>query len=225
MAINDPISEAPRSAWQTFAGLFDEAWEHGRKRTIRGLTLLVLILVGLTTVILTMGGATKPSLVTSGRLAAAGPYRVCAGNIYGVWRYTYGAAGCAATSKVSRKPYSYYNLMVPAGATVEITIAASQRPHSLQIPALGLTLRASTHSVARAILRVPRANKTYAGKCLIGCLHNRIYAGANVIVMTPGHYKYWVAAQKSWIAKQDMQLGELRSALTRDAVLAKGSSS
>lgn len=221
MAI-DAASPAPPSF---LAELFDEAWEHGRKRRSRVLLLLVLLTVGGATVLFATSEGENHSVAGLGDRTAEASYRVCAADINGLWRYTYGAAACTTTGKVSRKLYSYYNLIVPAGATVDLTIARSRSAHSLRIAALGLTIATGASSAQNARFRVPRANETYTGQCSTGCLHDRTFAGTQVIAMTPEHYKRWVAALRAVERQTQGQLRQLRTALTRDGVLARSSSS
>ncbi len=226
MAINDAAPRAPRGLWRALAGLFDEAWKHGRNRQFRALLMLLLVMAGTaTTLILAMSGGTDRSAVTASGPTAAGPYQVCAANISGLWRYTYGTDSCTAMANSSGKPYSYGNLMLPARATVDLTIARAQSLHSLRIAALGIKIRASVSSTEKVTFRVPHATKIYSGQCLTGCLHDRAFARTNVVVITPADYTRWVAGRQSEITKETRQLGQLRKTLKREGVLARNSSS
>ena len=200
------------SRWAVIASARRRQSRRRRRNLVVTAAVLVIALAGVAA--LRFGG---------GVTTTAGPYRVCAANVYGLWRYTYGAARCTATGKASGTLYSYADLALPAGATVDLTVVRSQGPHSLRIAALGLTIHAGARSTSETTFRVPHGNETYSGKCLTGCLGVRTFAGTNVMIMTPMRYRNWVAVEKSLIAKQTSQLRQLGRALVREGVLAPNS--
>jgi heme/copper-type cytochrome/quinol oxidase subunit 2 len=226
MAINDSASGHLRGPWQVLAGLFDQAWRHGRKRQSRYL-LLLLVLVGIVTATLLAtvdGGAGRSGVGTEAtQLAAAtgARYVVCASNIDNMWRYTYGTGCAPANAKYPRQPYSYRDLIIPAGSRVDLRIAPASTRHVLRIAGLGLTIRASTQSTAETTFRTPRAGGTFSGKCLSACGQDRSFAATTVVITTPARFKHWLAGQESAIAVQNKQAGQIRSELIRQGMFAR----
>lgn len=215
MAINEISSSPPRRPWLAWAGLFDEAWRHGRKRQARALVLLVLVLAVAVTVLIARRGGAGHAGVGTARVVAAvnGRYQVCASNVDNLWRYTYGA-GCADATASVRRPYSYHDLIVPAGSEVDLRIARAASTHALRITALGITLHASTQSTVETRFRTPRSRGVYSGECLTQCA-DRSFASTSVEVVTAARFKNWLAAQTSAIDAQRQQAGKIRETLIR----------
>jgi heme/copper-type cytochrome/quinol oxidase subunit 2 len=217
--IDETMPNPQHGSWRALAGLFNEAWQHERKRLSRyGLVLGAIVVAGAVTVL-----ATRPWAGAPAGVATTGRYEVCASNLDNLWRYTYGT-GCSATYASSGRPYSYHDLIVPAHSTVDLAIARAPMGHSLRITGLGLTLRAATESMVRVSFQTHQAGATYSGQCVTVCGHDRGFAATNVIVVTPARYKAWLAAQRSAIAEQDEQDGQLRRQLVRQDVIASSSS-
>jgi heme/copper-type cytochrome/quinol oxidase subunit 2 len=196
------------------AGLFDEAWRHGRKRQSRAIWLLLLVVTVAASVLLATDGGAGHARIATARVGAAvdGRYQVCASDIDNLWRYTYGA-GCATTASI-RRPYSYHDLIVPSGSEVDMRIARARTAHALRITALGITLHASTQSTVETRFRTPRARGVYSGECLAECA-DRSFASTSVEVVTAARFKDWLAAQTSAISAQRHQAGKIRATLIR----------
>lgn len=93
-------------------------------------------------------GSGSPAEQSSGTQSAytgatGAPVKVCAANVEGLWRYTYGAT-CGTRNATSRLPYSYHDLVVPADTRVELAVTADRGQHALRISDLGLTIDAKS---------------------------------------------------------------------------------
>jgi len=188
--------------------------------------VLLLVLVGIATATLLAtidAGGGRPGVGAGGTqfgFATRARYVVCASNIDNIWRYTYGTGCTPANANYPREPYSYRDLVVPAGSRVDLRIVPASATHVLRIAGLGLTIRAGTQSAADTTFRTPRAGGTYSGKCLTGCGQDRLFAATTVVITTPARYTHWLAAQASAIAKQNKQAGQIRRQLIRQGVFA-----
>jgi heme/copper-type cytochrome/quinol oxidase subunit 2 len=180
------------------------------------IVLALLLAVILTAVISQLGG-------TSHRAAGASSlrdpeYQVCAADVDGIWRYTYG--GRCATSTGHTRPYSYHDLVLPSGSTVQLTVERASTAHTLRIAPLRLTLHADKRSSMRATFRTPRATSMYSGRCVSGCGHDRKFASTNVAVIPPQRFKRWLETQNTAIAAQHAQVPELRAKLIHEGIFA-----
>ena len=200
------------------AGLFDDAWQHGRKRLSRYIAVLALVLAAGVVVLITQLGGPRPSPVTT-RVASGTRYEVCASELKYLWRYTYGT-GCASTRSASEPTYSYHTLVLPAGSRVQLTVAAPVTAQTLRIPGLGLTLRLGPHVTTRTSFRTPRARASYTAECLGACGRHRLFASTNVTIVPPNQYKRWLANQAAVIKRQDTQAGQIRNLLMQEGLFA-----
>jgi heme/copper-type cytochrome/quinol oxidase subunit 2 len=219
MILDQAVAEQRYGSWRALADLFNEAWRHGRRR----LTRYCLLAMALAAAAAGTALAVRPWASGSSGAASARRYAVCVSNLENLWRYIYGA-GCSASYAPARRPYSYHDLIVPAGSTVDLAIARAPIAHRLRIPGLGLNLRTGTQSIVDMSFRTRQAGKTYSGVCVTSCGHDRGFASTKIIVVTPAHYRGWLAAQRSAIAKQDDQDGQLKGQLVKQGIIASNSS-
>jgi cytochrome c oxidase subunit II len=133
-----------------------------------------------------------------------------------IWRYTYGR-NCK--SNAFGLPYSYQEMVVPAGTTVVLDIQATDVVHSWWIPKLGGKMDAVPGYRNFTWFQAPRAGELYKGQCAELCGRNHADMTARVRVVSPDEYEAWLAEQKQAIADANREALELREQLARDGVL------
>jgi cytochrome c oxidase subunit II len=85
-----------------------------------------------------------------------------------IWRYTYGA-GCNTDAFFRHLPYSYQEMVVPAGETVKLLIQSSDVIHAWWIPSLGGKVDAVPGYTTYTWFKAERANELYHGQCAQIC--------------------------------------------------------
>jgi cytochrome c oxidase subunit 2 len=133
-----------------------------------------------------------------------------------IWRYTYGAS---CQSNAFGQPYSYQEMVVPAGVTVVLDIQSTDVIHSWWIPKLGGKFDAVPGYRNFTWFKAPQAGVVYTGQCAELCGRNHADMTARVRVVTSSQYTAWIAAQKQAIAAANTQVQQLRRQLTSDGVL------
>ena len=142
-----------------------------------------------------------------------------------IWRYTYSVGKTSCTSKslgafvAHQLPYSYEEMVVPAGETVNLVIQASDVIHSWWIPALGGKVDAVPGFTTYAWFKALHANELYHGQCAQLCGRQHAFMVATVKVVTPQQYTAWIKQQKQSIAQQNIQVGQIRQDLIKQGVL------
>ena len=129
------------------------------------------------------------SAVLSASLTAPQPpsgkkLTVCVTGRQFIWRYTYGA-NCNKAAWKSKLPYSYQEMVVPAGVTVDLLIQSSDVIHAWWIPALGGKVDAVPGFTTYTWFQAPHANELYHGQCAQLCGREHAYMTALVKVVTP----------------------------------------
>ncbi|HET9075154.1 MAG TPA: cytochrome c oxidase subunit II [Solirubrobacteraceae bacterium] len=135
-----------------------------------------------------------------------------------IWQYVYGA-GCKADYFVKRLPYSYQEMVVPAGITVDLVVNAKDVTHDWWVPELGGKIDAVPGYTTYTWFKALKAGVTYYGQCAQLCGRGHAYMTALVKVVTPSQYRTWVANQSQLINDQNDQLGKLRQDLVHSGQL------
>ena len=205
---------------------------HGNTRLEISMTLtavLILVIIAVVTFIKLPGIVNPPnssagaSAVLSASLTAPNPpdgqeLTVCVTGRQFIWRYTYGA-GCNKTAWQSRLPYSYQEMVVPAGVTVKLLIQSSDVIHSWWIPALGGKVDAVPGFTTYTWFKALHANELYHGQCAQLCGRQHAFMTALVKVVTPKQYTSWLSQQSSLITQQNDQVAQIRAYLVKQGTL------
>ena len=134
-----------------------------------------------------------------------------------VWRYTYGA-GCLNNAFTNKLPYSYQEMVAPAGATVVLDITAIDVIHSWWIPSLGGKVDAvpgyTTYTWFKAL-----HNALFHGQCAQLCGRQHAAMTALVKVVSPAEYQAWLTEQQRMINQANAQVGTLRQYLLQTGQL------
>jgi cytochrome c oxidase subunit II len=129
-----------------------------------------------------------------------------------IWRYTYGA-DCNKAAWASKLPYSYQEMVVPAGITVDLVIQSNDVVHSWWVPALGGKVDAVPGFTTYTWFKALHANELYHGQCAQLCGRQHAFMTAQVKVVTPSQYTAWLKAQSAMISAQNDEVATLRRAL------------
>ena len=205
---------------------------HGNTRLELTLTLsaaAILVIIAAVTFIKLPSIVNPPnsdasaSAVLSASLTAPQPpsgnkLTICVTGRQFLWRYTYGN-NCNRTAWKSKLPYSYQEMVVPAGVTVDLLIQSSDVIHAWWIPALGGKVDAVPGFTTYTWFKALHANELYHGQCAQLCGREHAYMTALVKVVTPAQYKTWIAQQGSLIGQQNDQVAQIRSYLTKQGIL------
>ena len=81
-----------------------------------------------------------------------------------IWRYTYGA-NCNKAGWQDKLAYSYSQMVVPAGVTVDLTVQSSDVTHAWWIPKLGGKVDAVPGYTTHTWFKALHAGVTYEGNC------------------------------------------------------------
>ncbi|HTW11337.1 MAG TPA: cytochrome c oxidase subunit II [Solirubrobacteraceae bacterium] len=135
-----------------------------------------------------------------------------------IWRYTYGA-GCTKAAWTDRLPYSYQEMVVPAGETVDLVIQSSDVIHSWWVPALGGKVDAVPGFTTYTWFKALHANELYHGQCAQLCGRQHAFMTALVKVVTPAQYETWLKQQSLLINEQNDQVSQLRRELVKQGYL------
>jgi cytochrome c oxidase subunit 2 len=199
---------------------------HGNTRVELGLTagaafilviLAVATFVKLPSIINPPNSDAGPASVLSASLTAPTPpsgrsLTICVTARQFIWRYTYGA-GCNKDAYAKRLPYSYQEMVAPAGVTVDLLIQSSDVIHAWWIPRLGGKVDAVPGFTTYTWFKALHAGQTYLGQCAQLCGRQHALMTASVRVVTPAQYTSWLSQQQRLINQQNTQLPQLRQAL------------
>jgi cytochrome c oxidase subunit 2 len=205
---------------------------HGNTRLELGLTLsaaLILVIIATVTFIKLPGIVNAPNsdasanAVLSASLTAPNPpngqkLTICVTGRQFIWRYTYGA-DCNKKAWVDRLPYSYQEMVVPAGETVSLLIQSSDVIHSWWVPALGGKVDAVPGFTTYAWFKALHAKELYHGQCAQLCGRQHAFMTALVKVVTPQQYTAWIDQQSKLINEQNVQVGQVRRELIKQGIL------
>jgi len=205
---------------------------HGNARLEVGLTIsaaLVLVIIAAVTFIKLPSIVNPPdsdasaSAVLSASLTAPTPpngekLTVCVTGRQFIWRYTYGA-DCNKSAWQDKLPYSYQEMVVPAGVTVDLLIQSSDVIHAWWIPALGGKVDAVPGFTTYTWFKALHANELYHGQCAQLCGRQHAFMTALVKVVTPKQYTAWIAQQTSAISQQNDQVSQIRAYLSKTGTL------
>ena len=205
---------------------------HGNTRLELSLTagaFLILVVIAAVTFIQLPGIINPPnsdasaSSVLSASLTAPNPpsgnkLTVCVTGRQFIWRYTYGA-GCDQAAWSKHLPYSYQEMVVPAGVTVDLLIQSSDVIHAWWIPALGGKVDAVPGFTTYTWFKALHANELYHGQCAQLCGREHAYMTALVKVVTAKQYTAWIAKQGTMISQQNDQVAQIRHYLEQQGIL------
>jgi len=205
---------------------------HGNTRLEISMTLtavLILVIIAVVTFIKLPGIVNPPnsnagaSAVLSASLTAPNPpdgqeLTVCVTGRQFIWRYTYGA-DCNKAAWQAKLPYSYQEMVVPAGVTVKLLIQSSDVIHSWWIPALGGKVDAVPGFTTYTWFKALHANELYHGQCAQLCGRQHAFMTALVKVVTPKQYTSWLSQQSSLITQQNDQVAQIRAYLVKQGTL------
>jgi cytochrome c oxidase subunit 2 len=205
---------------------------HGNTRLELGLTasaVTILVIIAAVTFIELPGIVNPPDSnasagsVLSASLTSPNPpngqkLTVCVTGRQFIWRYTYGA-NCNKAAWHARLPYSYEQMVVPAGVTVNVLIQSSDVIHAWWIPALGGKVDAVPGFTTYTWFKALHANELYHGQCAQLCGREHAFMVAQVKVVTPKQYTAWIAKQSTMITQQNDQVAQIRRYLEKQGIL------
>jgi cytochrome c oxidase subunit II len=212
---------------------------HGNTRLELGLTAtaaLILVVIATVTFIKLPSIVNPPNsdasasqAVLSASLTAPNPpdgqtLRICVTGRQFIWRYTYSVGKNSCSSKslttfIKKLPYSYTEMVVPAGVTVSLQIQSSDVIHSWWVPALGGKVDAVPGFTTYAWFKALHANELYHGQCAQLCGRQHAYMFATVKVVTPQQYTAWIQQQTQEISQQNDQVGQIREQMIKQGIL------
>jgi cytochrome c oxidase subunit 2 len=135
-----------------------------------------------------------------------------------IWRYTYGAE-CDKSAWQNKLPYSYQEMVVPAGVTVSLVIQSSDVIHAWWVPELGGKVDAVPGYTVYTWFKALHANRIYRGQCAQLCGRQHAFMTALVKVVTPAAYRQYISTLTNEIAQQNNLVGQLRQDLIRQGEL------
>lgn len=125
-----------------------------------------------------------------------------------IWRYVYGSS-CLNNYFQAKLPYSYQEMVAPAGTTVVLDIQSSDVIHSWWVPSLGGKVDAvpgyTTYTWFKAL-----HPGLFHGQCAQLCGRNHAAMTALVHVVSPAQYQAWLTEQENTINNANDQVGQLR---------------
>jgi cytochrome c oxidase subunit II len=136
-----------------------------------------------------------------------------------IWRYVYGN-GCQNNAFGAKLPYSYQEMVVPAGVTVVLSITSVDVIHSWWVPSLGGKVDAVPGYTTYTWFKIPTASTpghpvVYRGQCAQLCGRQHAFMTALVDVLSPDQYQAKLAQLKSQIKTANSQVTQLRAYLQR----------
>jgi cytochrome c oxidase subunit 2 len=148
---------------------------------------------------------------------------VCVQGRQYIWRYTYGN-GCLNNSYAAKLPYSYTEMVVPAGVTVLLDIQANDVIHSWWIPSLGGKVDAVPGYTTYTWFKAEKASTpghpvVYHGNCAQLCGRGHAFMVATVRVLAPSAWRAWRTQQERLIQQANSQVTQLRQQLTQSGNL------
>jgi cytochrome c oxidase subunit 2 len=188
---------------------------------------LILVIITTITFIKLPGIINPPNSSRNAALTAAlgvptppnnKPLVICVQSRQFIFRYSYGT-GCKNDAFSGKLPYSYTDMVVPAGTTVQLVIQSSDVIHSWWIPSLGGKVDAVPGYTTYTWFKAPHAGSTYIGHCAQLCGREHYAMLARVRVVTPAQYLEWISRQKAAIARANAQVTQLRQILTSNGNL------
>jgi cytochrome c oxidase subunit 2 len=204
---------------------------HGNTRLEVGWTVgaaLILVILTVVTFVKLPSIINPPNSTASGSFLSASVNQptppdgkkltVCVQGRQFIWRYTYGN-GCLNNAFASKLPYSYQEMVVPAGVTVILDIESTDVIHSWWIPKLGGKVDAVPGYTTYTWFKAPTEGITYPGQCAQLCGRQHAYMTAQVKVVSPDEYTRWVADQEKAIQNANDQVTQLRQNLTTNGNL------
>ncbi len=140
-----------------------------------------------------------------------------------IWRYSYGDK-CKNGAFNAKLPYSYTEMVVPAGTTVVLSIQSTDVIHSWWIPSLGGKVDAVPGYTTYTWFKAPKASSpghevVYHGQCAQLCGREHYAMIARVKVVTPAAYRAWISNQSKQIAAANGQVTQLRQILKANGQL------
>ena len=201
---------------------------HGNTRLEIGWTIAAAVILLVLTVvtfvklpsILNPPNSSAPFLESS--LAQPSPpngkkLTICVQGRQYIWRYVYGAA-CEHNPFALKLPYSYQEMVVPAGTVVVLSISSIDVIHSWWVPSLGGKVDAvpgyTTYTWFKA-----KGPALYHGQCAQLCGRQHAFMTALVQVVSPADYQAWLQRQSKLIQTANSQVTQLRSYLTANGNL------
>ena len=227
------VSVIVYSVWKFRASKHPVALQvHGNTRLEVGLTAaatMLLVVIAAVTFIMLPSIVNPPNsdasaaAVLSASLTSPTPpngkeVTICVMGRQYIWRYTYGT-GCNSTAWADRLPYSYQEMVAPAGETVRLVIQSSDVIHSWWIPALGGKVDAVPGYTTYTWFKALHANEVYHGQCAQLCGREHAFMTALVKVVTPTQYAAWLQQQAVAIGQQNDQVAQLRHYLVGQGIL------
>ncbi|MGI8428425.1 MAG: cytochrome c oxidase subunit II [Solirubrobacteraceae bacterium] len=204
---------------------------HGNTRLEIGWTAgAALILVVLTVVtfvklpsIIDPPNSDAKGLVLSASLTEPSPpnghkLTICVQGRQYIWRYTYGS-GCLSGAFSAKLPYSYQEMVVPAGTTVLLDIQSTDVIHSWWVPSLGGKVDAVPGYTTYTWFKASHPGALYHGNCAQLCGRSHAAMTALVKVLTPAQYTAWLSEQQRLINTASSQVSQLRQILTANGNL------
>jgi cytochrome c oxidase subunit 2 len=131
-----------------------------------------------------------------------------------IWRYTYGN-DCNKQYFNERLPYSFQEMYVPAGETVDLLIQSSDVIHAWWVPSLGGKVDAVPGYTTYTWFKALKAGALYHGQCAQLCGRQHAFMTALVKVLTPTQYTAWIKNQTTLIEEQNDQVATLRRNLAQ----------
>ncbi len=205
---------------------------HGNTRLELGLTVtaaLILVIIATVTFVKLPSIINPPdsdanaATVLSASLTAPSPpngkkLTICVTGRQFIWRYTYGQ-DCNQQAWINKLPYSYQEMEVPAGVTVDLLIQSSDVVHAWWVPALGGKVDAVPGDTTFTWFKALHANELYHGQCAQLCGRQHAFMTALVKVVTPAQYTAWLKQQTQLIHEQNNQVGAVRQDLIKQGIL------
>jgi cytochrome c oxidase subunit II len=134
-----------------------------------------------------------------------------------IWEYFYGN-GCNKQRFEKKLPYSYWQMVVPAGTTVVLNVQSIDVVHSWWVPSLGGKVDAVPGYTNYTWFKAYHPG-VYHGQCAQLCGRQHAYMTATVKVVTPSQYQAWLKQQSTAINQANDQVGQLRQQLTSQGQL------
>jgi cytochrome c oxidase subunit 2 len=129
-----------------------------------------------------------------------------------IWRYVYGA-DCERNAFAAKLPYSYQEMVAPAGTVIVLSITSVDVIHSWWVPSLGGKVDAVPGYTTYTWFKAPKAGALFHGNCAQLCGRQHAFMTALVQVVTPAEYQAWLTRQQQLIQKANSQVTQLRSYL------------
>jgi cytochrome c oxidase subunit 2 len=202
---------------------------HGNTRLEVSWTVAAaLILVAITVItFVKLGGIinppnSQPGVVLSASTTEPTPpngkqLTICVQGRQYIWRYTYGS-GCLNNYFTNKLPYSYQEMVAPAGVTVVLDIQSTDVIHSWWVPSLGGKVDAVPGYTTYTWFKAPHPG-LFHGNCAQLCGRNHAAMTALVKVVPPAQYEAWLKQQENQINQANDQVGALRQYLTQSGQL------